>query len=149
MPKEKSSVLLDTNILISGLVFTGNELRILELILEGNIDLVLPETAIIEAKEVLKRKFAGLNSLLDLFLDKIDFQLVRLVDILPRSVRDSEKVGDRNNVYIFSSAAIAKPDYVITGDRKLKLDLNSYPEIVNTTKACSSREFLRKYAGKV
>ena len=74
MPKERVSVLLDTNILISGLLFTkGNEDRILQLFEEGAVDLVLPETVLVESIEVLKEKFEGLESLLGLS-QKIDYE---------------------------------------------------------------------------
>jgi putative PIN family toxin of toxin-antitoxin system len=146
MQKERVSVLLDTNILISGLVFAnGNEHRILKLIEDGTISLVLPETVMIESKEVLKEKFEGLGSLLNLFLDKLDYELVRLDDILLRIDRDSGKMRDKKDTPIFSAAALAKPNYVITGDQKLRLDLLGSPELIKSTKICSSREFLNLY----
>ncbi len=146
MQKERVSVLLDTNILISGLVFAkGNEHRILQLIEEGTIDLVLPETVLIESREVLKEKFEGLESLLGLYLDKIDYQLVRLHDILSRIETDMGKVHDQKDTPIFSATAIAKSNYVVTGDQKLRLDLIVSTEIARNTKACSSREFLHIY----
>ena len=146
MQKERISVLLDTNVLISGLVFErGNEHRILQLIEQGAIDLVLPETVLIEAKQVLREKFEGLESLLRLYLDKIDYESVKLHNLMARTERDAGKVRDQKDTSIYSADLIAKPNYVVTGDLKLRADLIGSIEISKNTKTCSSREFLQMW----
>lgn len=40
-PSRKARVVLDTNVIVSGLNFLGNELRVLELVREGKIDTYL------------------------------------------------------------------------------------------------------------
>ncbi|MFI5420899.1 MAG: putative toxin-antitoxin system toxin component, PIN family [Nitrososphaerales archaeon] len=146
MKKERVRVLLDTNILISGLVFAnGNEHKILRLIAAGSLSLVLPETVLLEAKKVLNVKFEGMENLLNLYLDKIDFELVLLEDVLRRMNEDSGKVRDKKDAPIYSAAVTSKPDYVMTGDHDLRVDLTRSPEPAKNTMICSSREFLRMY----
>ncbi len=143
---QRPRVLLDTNILISGLVFAnGNEHRFLRLIEDEIITLVLPETVLIEAKEVMKEKFPGFEELLDIFLDRINFELVQISAISPRIAKDSERVRDKKDAPIYSAAEFSKPDYLINSDKTLRSDLANSSEISFKTKASSRREFLRNF----
>jgi len=73
MRKPKPRVLIDTNILISGLVFLkGNEHKILKLAEERKIVLVLPEFVLEEGRLVLARSFPGHEALLDAFLTSVE-----------------------------------------------------------------------------
>ena len=70
-------VLVDTNILVSGLVFTkGNEHHILQLAEDKKIILIIPEIVMIETEKVLREKFAGFERLLDVFLKRLEFEPV-------------------------------------------------------------------------
>jgi putative toxin-antitoxin system toxin component, PIN family len=48
-------VVLDTNIFISGIMFGGNPRKIIELIIEGKIQLCISSEILLEIKEVLER----------------------------------------------------------------------------------------------
>lgn len=50
-------VFVDTNVLVSGLLYRGNESRVLELALDGKIKLVLSRQVIEEARRTLVEKF--------------------------------------------------------------------------------------------
>lgn len=141
---EKVRVLLDTNIIISGLVFTkGNEHRILRLIEDRRITLVLPETVLMEAKKVLTEKFPGFERLLDLFLGRIEIENVPLSHILSTLENYVDKVRDSKDTPIYAAIALARPDRVVTGDKTLRRDLRRSSEI--NTKVCSSKEFLDEF----
>ncbi len=141
----KARVLLDTNILISGLVFKkGNEHKILRLIEERRITLVLPETVLIEARRVLAEKFPGFEKLLDLFLDRTEFENIPLNNILPTLETHVGKVKDAKDTPIYAAIATAKPDYAVTGDKTLRSDLSRFPQ-TGSTRACSAKEFLDEF----
>ena len=53
-------IVLDTNVLISALMFGGNPRTILEKVIRGDIELYLSEAIISELGEVLKRPKFGL-----------------------------------------------------------------------------------------
>lgn len=143
-------VLLDTNILVSGMVFTkGNEHEILRLIEEGKLRLVIPETVLMEAKKVFAAKFAGTDKLLDLFLERIRPELVRLRDVLPLLETHTSKVEDTKDVPIYSAIILAKPDYAVTGDKPLRFDLRRWAELTSNTNVCSSRELLQQLGRKI
>ena len=55
-------VALDTNIVVSGLNFDGNERLVLELALRGRFDLYSSPFILEEVAEVLDRKFVGVKT---------------------------------------------------------------------------------------
>lgn len=142
-------VLLDTNILVSGIAFKkGNEHQILRLAERGRITLVLPETVLMEAKEVLMKKFRGFEKLLDIFVTNIRFESVSVRDVLSKVETYTGMVRDTKDVSILTAVALAEPDYVVTGDKILRLDLKDSSDIMENTKVCSSIEFLRYFQGQ-
>ena len=142
---EKVRVLLDTNILISGLVFTrGNEHQILQLIENRTIKLLLPESVLIEARKVLIKRFPGFEQLLDIFLGRIEFEIAPLSRILSLVENSGKKVRDVKDAPIYAAIALTRPDYAVTGDRNLRQDLQRSSEITSNTKICSSKELLEE-----
>ena len=73
MRRPKPTVLIDTNILTSGLVFLrGNEHRILKLAEDKTITLILPQFVLEEARIVFARRFPGHEALLTAFLSRAE-----------------------------------------------------------------------------
>lgn len=143
---ERARILLDTNILVTGLVFAkGNEHKILRLIEDKRVALVLPATVLIEARRVLAEKFSGFERLLDIFLDRIKFETIPLNNILSTLENHVGKVSDSKDASIYAAITLARPDYVVTGDKDLRRDLRSSPEITSNTKIYSSKEFLDEF----
>ena len=145
----KVRVLLDTNIIVSGLAFAkGNEHKILRLVEDQHIRLVLPKSVLLEAKRVLAERFPGFEVLLDLFLSRIEFENVPVQSILSTSRTYEKEVSDPKDATLYAAVIIARPDYAVTGDKALRLDLNRFPEIASKTKACSSKELLDELGEK-
>lgn len=115
----KLKVFLDTNVLVSGMVFAGNERKLLEEIIDGKLELVLSSDVIDEANEVLKKKFPKQVVLFPLFL-----RMVKHEEISKRAYKESEKrcaglIGDEADVPIAAAAIVSKADYLVTGDKGL------------------------------
>ncbi len=141
-------VLLDTNILLSGLIFlNGNEHQILRLLEENTFTLILPETVTLETRRVLARKFEGFEDLLDLFLAKIKPETLPLTSLLTPVKTPHKAVRDEADLPLYIAILQAKPDYVVTGDEGLREDLNKSEEIRRHTRVCSSKEFLTAIKG--
>ena len=140
------SVLLDTDILISGLVFSGgNEHSILRLVEDGEITLVLLGFVREEAERILVERFAGYEALLDVFLSKLSYVLVRwdvFEGVLPRC---GGRVRDGKDAPVLAAIIASRPDFVVTGDRALREDLRGCEE-ASGTKICSSRQFLEEFS---
>ncbi len=114
-------VFLDTNVLLSGLIFRGNEARVLELAIQGRIRPVLSQVVLQEAQNVLQAKFPGHVRVLDAFLDLVEYELVP--DPSSESLGfASALIRDPDDAPILAAIFEAKPDHALTGDKDLLTD---------------------------
>ena len=131
-------VVLDTNVIISGLNFPGNERLVLELALRGRFELYMTEFILGEVAGVLGRKF-NWNE------ERIQQALRALSDagnmVEPPRLPEVIKGGHPDN-RILECAAEASADYLVTGDRRHLLPLEEYrgTRIVNAPRFLSSLE---------
>jgi putative PIN family toxin of toxin-antitoxin system len=122
-------VVLDTNVLISAILFGGKPRQILEKAIRGEIRLCLSEPILEELKGVLQR------SKFDYAPEMIQFILTELTAIA-HFVNPSEIINvvleDPEDNRILECAVEAKANYVISGDfRLLKLSKYLNIEILN------------------
>ena len=141
-------MLIDTNILVSGLVFTkGNEHAILRLAEDKRITLVIPEIVVVEAGKVMREKFMGFEPLLDVFLRRLKPESVSIETALREAEESAGLISDDKDVPIYAAIAAAKPDYAITGDKRLRDDLRASSTVTKATRVLSSAEFLKAFSG--
>lgn len=133
----KLRVLLDTNVLISAILFRGLPREFLYLALRGNIDLVTSPTLMSEFQEVLSEKFGftatearALRTEMELIAES------QTPKTLPNVVRD------RDDNEVLAAAELGGADVIITGDKDL-LSLGSYAGI----KIVSPRMFRESLEG--
>ena len=131
-------VVLDTNVIVSGLNFPGNERVVLELALRGRFDLWLSPLILAEVDGVLVRKFG--------WSEERTSEALRLLGeaatvIEPHRLPDTIKVGHPDN-RILECAAQASADYLVTGDRRHLLPLGEHcgAKIVNAPRFLSEAE---------
>ncbi len=122
-------VVLDTNVLISAILFGGKPRRILEKAIRGEIRLCLSEPILEELSGVLRR------SKFDYSLEKVQTLLTELTSIAD-FVNPSQIIRlvleDPDDNRILECAVEAKANYIITGDfHLLKLSRYRDIEIVN------------------
>jgi putative PIN family toxin of toxin-antitoxin system len=145
MPKKLPRVLLDTNVIISGLVYlNGNEHRILQLAERREILLILPEPILFETREILQRKFSGFEALLDIYLNDVEREFVNMERALQTIDRFADKLTDKKDALIVGSIVAATPEYFVSGDKILRSDLQKIHEINKGVKICTSKESLSK-----
>jgi putative PIN family toxin of toxin-antitoxin system len=143
------TVLIDRNILVSGLVFhEGNEHRILRLAEDKVITLVLPEFVLEEARAVLGRRFAEHEIFLDAFLLRAEHTTVPWIQIEQHFPIYRGDVRDVKDVAVLASTILAKPNFAVTGDKTLREDMRRCRDTRPTT-ICSSNEFLKKTAKRL
>lgn len=119
MPPE--SVFVDTNVLLSGLMFRGNEARVLELAVRGRVRLVVSQLVLREARDVLQAKFSNHVRVLDAYLDLVEYELVE--DPTPEFMsRASSLLRDPGDAPILAAILDSKPDRALTGDKDLLTD---------------------------
>ena len=118
-------VVLDTNVLISAILFGGKPRRILEKAIRGEIRLCLSEPMLEELKGVLQRsKFDYSPEMIQIILT----ELMSISDFVNPSETINIVAEDPEDNRILECAVAANADYVITGDSHL-LKLNKYLNI--------------------
>ena len=130
-------IFVDTNILISGIFFTGKESRLLSL---PGIELFTSDVAVMELREVVVRKFASLK----VESKRIAFQEVEkaLGDVrvigwkeTMRYLMEATKlVNGKNDRKILAAVLSVKPDYFVTGDKHFHTEVVKQKVRVKYTK---------------
>ena len=76
-------VMLDTNVLISALVFNSKVLNsVIDLASRGDDHLLLSAYVIDEAREVVRRKWPNRISAFDRFIARLNFELIEAAEIV-------------------------------------------------------------------
>ena len=128
-------VVLDTNVIISGLNFPGNERIVLELALRGRFELFLSWFILGKVAGVLTRKFGWDQE-----------RAVRAIGALQNAAtiveppRLEEIIGGGHaDNRVLECAAAANADYLVTGDRRHLLPLGEFQgaSIVNAPRFLS------------
>jgi putative PIN family toxin of toxin-antitoxin system len=130
-------IMLDTNVLISALVFRGKHLtRVIEKVVEQDT-LVLCSYVIDEINTVVERKFPKHKSTMDKFLSRLSFELV----YSPKEIEGAKlfEIRDDNDYIILHTAIIEDIDILITGDKDFAAVDIERPEILTPS------EYLAKY----
>ena len=115
-------VVLDTNVIVSGLNFPGNERLVLELALRGRFELCLSPFILEEVAEVLGRKFDWAEERSSQALTALgDAATVVEPHRLPEMI-----TGDHADNRILECVVEASADYLVTGDRRHLLPLEEH-----------------------
>ena len=115
-------VVLDTNVIVSGLNFPGNERLVLELALRGRFDLCLSPFIFEEVAGVLVRKFE--------WAEERSAQALRALGdaasvVEPSRLPEVVEGGHADN-RVLECAVEAFADYLVTGDRRHLLPLEEH-----------------------
>jgi len=112
-------VVLDTNVIVSGLNFPGNERIVLDLARRGRFEWYLSHFILQETAGVLERKFGWDGESLDRVLATLRNGAILLdPDRLPPVIE-----GNEADNRILECAVEASADYLVTGDRRHLLPL--------------------------
>lgn len=127
-------VVIDTNVYVSGILWNGNESKIVDMCMDGILENHTSIDILSEVERVLSyRKFNLTNEEIDKLL-KIYFSFSRLVSIKVKSDIKSRDPADNK---ILECAVVTNVDYIITGDEDLLVMKD-----VEGIRIISSRDFL-------
>lgn len=132
MGRNRNRVVLDTNILVSALIFEGKPRTLLELALKKNIIVCISKPLLAELQEILLIKFE--------FSEQRVKQIERKLTKAFRLVYPKKQikvVRDSDDNKVLEAAIEGKCQYIITGDKDL-LDLMTYKRI----KILKANEFI-------
>jgi len=118
-------VVLDTNVLLSAILFGGRPRQVLESAIEGGIRLYISEPIIAELEGLLRRPKFHFNSRL---IQNIISELIGIAEWVEPQSTIRVVVEDPADNRILECAIEAKAQYLVTGDNHL-LRLKEYGEI--------------------
>jgi putative PIN family toxin of toxin-antitoxin system len=120
----QTSLVIDSNVWISALVFGGEPRKIFESILERGDYLVVSAELISEIKRILSRKFSDTIADFELLL----IELRQFIVTIPLGSITIEVCRDPDDNKILETAVLGNAVNIITGDKDL-LVLNAYEAI--------------------
>ena len=133
-------VFTDTNMLLSGVFFEGNESKFLDLI---ELDLVTSEDVVDELRRVVKKKLKYLKDrTFEIALAETENALSDII-VIPRAqyshkLKDAETlITHKKDIPILAAVLYAKPDCFLTGDAHFLTD-----KIKNIVNVMTASDFL-------
>ena len=118
-------IVLDTNILISAVVFGGKPRKIIESVIRGTFDLYMSKPILDEMAGVLSsKKFKYDKGVVDLIVIEVE----SLSKIITVNTKITHIVEDPDDNMILECAVSAEADFIVSGDRHL-LDIERYNNI--------------------
>jgi uncharacterized protein len=135
---KRPRVVLDTNVLISALLFGGAPRQVLELVLAGSVDCSLSPAILDELREVLQRPKFGFTSRQAAAIVE---ELYSLCEVITSTLRVSVVRADPDDDRVIECALQAKAGVIISGDAHL-LAIGRY----RGTRILSPAAFLRTLA---
>lgn len=138
--KHNPTVIFDTNIYISAILFGGNPRQCLELARSRDITTVTSKAILVELAKKLREKFLWEESDIT---DLIEGLLVFVTLVNPSQTITLIKRDEPDN-RILEAALEARADYIVSGDKKHLLSLKKF----KTIPIISSKEFLDRFYEK-
>ena len=134
---KKPKVVIDTNVFISGLIFTGKPSEVLELFIKGEIEVYISPFILKELEGILRKKFEWNEKQLQKILDKIKKKAVIVQPETKISIIKAKKDDNR----IQECGVDGRVQYIISGDKRHILPLKNFRGI----KILSPSEFLGRF----
>jgi len=131
-------IFVDTNVLVSGLLYRGNESRVLELAIDRKIKLVLSKQVIEEAKRTLVEKFQLEAPLSDAVVERWS-KLAEIVEVPRDEDHKLRGLVSREDAPILAAAAKSRAECLLTGDRDFhREDVKRFIDVM------TAKQFLEK-----
>ena len=132
---KEPKVVIDTNVFISGLNFTGKPSEVLKLFWKGEIRVFISPFILKEIEKILREKFEWSEGQVQRILNRIK---AKAIEVRPKIKVSVIKEKDDDN-RILECAVEGKAQYLISGDERHLLPLKEYQGI----RILSPSEFLK------
>ena len=134
-PAAKPKLVLDSNVLISAVVFGGKPREVLELAVKGRVEIAVSDAILDEVRGVLRgRKFQYPESIVHALIGEIE----ELSDFVEPGERSCAIRDDPEDDRVLECAVASGADFIVTGDSHL-LALRSFRQM----RIMNPDEFLR------
>ena len=125
MTNKKFRILVDTNVMISALLFPKSKPSQALLLVTEQHELVLCDRNIRELKEVLRRKLPRLLPDLEVLLAELSYELIPEINHAEKLIRD---IKDQP---ILNAAIVYNVDIILTGDKDFLCLGMDHPKCMN------------------
>ena len=129
-------ILFDSNVLISALVYGGNELKAILKSLEEGHRLIISEHIEEEILRVMLDKFPEHSKLFHEFIGLAGFEIVPS-DKYINNIDDYNIVRDKHDRHVLACASSTKCEFIVTGDKDLLV-----LEKLKNTKIVKAKDFI-------
>lgn len=129
-------VMLDTNVLVSMVLFPSQRFRRMLETITTRHTLVLSSFVIDELMDVARRKFPDRVDAMDRFLSKLGYEMVYTPQVITEKLFE---IRDDNDYPVLYTAVIEDVDILITGDKDFGAVDIEKPEIMTPA------QFIEKY----
>ena len=133
-------VVLDSNIIVSGLLYQGNESRVLQLGSEKYFEMFLSELILSEVARALRNKFRANQE----DIAEAGSLLRDSATIIDPPPIVSDLTGNPPDDHVLDLVLASEADFLVTGDRRHLLPLGRY----GTARIVASRQFLEEIAAE-
>lgn len=109
---------IDTNVLVSAIVFDGNELEVIIKSVESGDEIFISEHILEEAIRVFMKKFPKHLDMFERFLELSDIKIVDKEDY-ERIIKKFDDVRDKYDAHVLACAEKMACSFIISGDKDL------------------------------
>jgi uncharacterized protein len=133
--------LLDTNIIISGLFWSGNESELLKLGIANKYKAVVCEFVLQETERIVAEKFPKMaekvQTALDMLVDSSEiYPLLQQDKVIEFKTKHGEIITDKNDLVILATAFEAGVDMIVTGDKHFyNLEVRKLVDVIDAGQA--------------
>jgi uncharacterized protein len=122
-------VVFDTNIVISGYLWSGAPQKALNAVREGRVKLLISEAMVDELKDVVsRRKFEERLKIIGKTAEQLVLNHLRLTEIVEVSAVQPVVKADPDDDIVIACAISGRADYIVSGDPHL-LELKRFQDI--------------------
>lgn len=137
-------VVLDTNTVISALLWGGTPKRFLDLAVEAGVEILASSTLVEELERVLiRKKFSARLAKRQVSAGQIIHAYRELIAVIAVTVVPAPKLRDPKDHHVVAAAVAAQAHLLVTGDRDL-LELKDYEGIRIVSPAEALIQFERR-----
>ncbi|MFW6282064.1 MAG: putative toxin-antitoxin system toxin component, PIN family [bacterium] len=133
--------MLDTNIIISGLFWSGKESKLLKQAISQKYEAVICEFVLQETKRIIEEKFSKMKNkahpTLELLINSVTkYPLLSEKEVIDFKQKQGEIITDKSDLVILATAHKANVDAIITGDNHfLNPKITKLINIIDTKQA--------------
>jgi len=133
--------LLDTNIIISGLFWSGNESQLLKLAVAEKYEAVVCEFVLRETERIINEKFFKMQEkvqpVLNMLIESAEnYPLLEENEIIKFKDEYGKIINNKGDLVILATALKAEVDAILTGDKHFdNLEVRKLIEVIDANQA--------------